>query len=50
VFKEREPVKVKGTEDWQEEKHLQDSFMETIRELQQGGIDKQHATINKGLL
>jgi hypothetical protein len=31
VFKERESIKNKGVEDWQQEKHLWDSFIETIR-------------------
>jgi hypothetical protein len=31
MFKERELVKAKGVEDWQQEEHLQDLFIETIR-------------------
>ncbi len=31
VFKERELVKAKGAKDWQQEKHLQDSFIETVK-------------------
>jgi hypothetical protein len=31
VFEERELVKAKGAEDWQQEEHLRDSFIETIR-------------------
>jgi hypothetical protein len=33
VFKERELVKAKGAKDWQQEKCLWDSFIETIRQL-----------------
>jgi len=31
VLKEKEVVKTKGTKDWQQEEHLWDSFIETIR-------------------
>jgi hypothetical protein len=31
MFKERELVKAKGIEDWQQEKRLHDLFIETIR-------------------
>jgi hypothetical protein len=33
VFKERELVKIKGPKDWQQEEYLQDSFIETIKQL-----------------
>jgi hypothetical protein len=47
VLKEKELVKAKGTKDWQWKKHLWNSFIETIRQLQHGGIEKQPATTNK---
>jgi hypothetical protein len=47
VFKEREPVKAKGTKDWQQEKHIQDSFIKIVKQLQHGGTNKYHVTINK---
>jgi hypothetical protein len=31
VFKERELVKAKGVEEWQQDKHLHDFFIETAR-------------------
>jgi hypothetical protein len=40
VFKERELVKTKGVEEWQEKKHLQDSFIETIKQIQHSGAKK----------
>jgi hypothetical protein len=40
VFKEREPVKAKGTKDWQQEKHIQDSFIKIVKQLQHGGTNK----------
>jgi hypothetical protein len=43
-------VKANETKDWQQEEHLQDSFIETIRQLQPSGVEKQHATINEGSL
>jgi hypothetical protein len=42
VFKERELV-----EDWQQEEHLWDSYIETIRQLQHGGTNKQPNIINE---
>jgi hypothetical protein len=33
MFKERESVKAKGVEDWQQEKRLWDSFIEIVRQL-----------------
>ncbi len=50
MFKERELVKAKGVEDLQQEKHLWDSFIETLRQLQHGGVEKQLATVDEGLL
>jgi hypothetical protein len=50
VFKERDPIKAKGAKDWQQEKHLWDSFIENIKQVQHGGTKKQLATINEGLL
>jgi hypothetical protein len=44
VFKGRELIKAKGIEDWQQEEHLQDSFIKTIRQLQHSKAEKQHAT------
>jgi hypothetical protein len=40
VFKEREPVKIKGAKEWQQEKHLRDSFIEIPRQLQHSGAKK----------
>jgi hypothetical protein len=31
VLKEKDPIKVKGAEDWQQKEHLQDSFIETTK-------------------
>jgi hypothetical protein len=31
VLKERKPVKVKGVENWQQDEHLQNSFIEIVR-------------------
>jgi hypothetical protein len=31
VFKEKELIKTKGAQDWQQEEHLQDSFIEIVR-------------------
>jgi hypothetical protein len=31
VFKEKEPVKAKGAKEWQQEKCIWDSFIETIK-------------------
>ncbi len=42
MFKERELV-----EDWQQEEHLRDSYIETIRQLQHGGTNKQPSIINE---
>jgi len=50
VFKERELVKTKGAKKWQQEEHLQDFFIETIRQLQHNGVEKQPAIINEGSL
>ncbi len=47
MLKEKELVKAKGIEDWQWKEHLWNSFIETIRQLQHGGIEKQLATTNK---
>ncbi len=50
VFQERELLKTKGVEEWQQEKHLQDFFIEIIRQLQHSGVDKQPIVINEGSL
>jgi hypothetical protein len=50
VFKERELVKAKGAEDWQQEEHLRDLFIETVRQLQHSGAENQPTTINEGSL
>jgi hypothetical protein len=50
VFVEIKPIKTKGVEDWQQEEHLWDSFIETIIQLQHDGARKQLATINEGSL
>ncbi len=50
VFKERESIKAKGAEKWQQEKHLQDSFIKTIRQLQHSWAEKQPTTINESSL
>ncbi len=47
MFKEKELIKAKGTEDWQQKEHLWYSFIEIIRELQHDGIDKQPTIINE---
>ncbi len=47
MFKERELVKAKGAKDWQQEEHLQYSFIEIVRQLQHGGINKQPIIINE---
>jgi hypothetical protein len=31
VFKEKELIKTKGAQDWQQEERLQDSFIEIVR-------------------
>jgi hypothetical protein len=31
VLKEREPIKSKGTKVWQQEEHIQDSFIKTMK-------------------
>jgi hypothetical protein len=46
-LKEREPVKAKGIKYWQQEKCLQDSFIEIVRHLQHGENDKQPTTTTK---
>jgi hypothetical protein len=38
VFKEREPVKAKGVEEWQHEERLQYFFIEIIKQLQHNGV------------
>jgi hypothetical protein len=50
MFKERELVKAKGVEDWQQEECLQDSFIEIVRQLQHSGAKNQPTTINEGSL
>jgi hypothetical protein len=47
VFKERESIKAKGAEDWQQKKHIRDSFIENVKHLQNGGIVKQPTIINE---
>ncbi len=47
VFKERELVKGKGVEDRQQEKHLRDSFIEIVKQLQHDGTNKQPNFINE---
>jgi hypothetical protein len=49
VFKEKESVKTKGAEEWQQEKGLR-SFIENVRQLQHNGAKKQPVTINEGSL
>jgi hypothetical protein len=42
VLKEQElEIKTKGAKDWQRKERLWDSFIETMRLLQHGEIDKQ---------
>jgi len=43
-------VKTKGAKEWQQEEHRLDFFIETIKQLQHSGAEKQHATINEGSL
>ncbi len=50
MFIKRELIKTKGAKDWQEEKHIQDSFIEIIRHLQHDELKKQLATINDSSL
>jgi hypothetical protein len=52
VFKERESIKAKGAEEWEQEKHLRDSFIKTIKQLQHiySGAKKQPTTINESSL
>jgi hypothetical protein len=50
VFKERESIKAKGAKKWQQGKCLQDSFIETIKQLQHSGAEKQPTTINESSL
>jgi hypothetical protein len=50
VFKERELVKAKRAEDWQQKQRLQDSFVKIVRQLQHSGAEKQHVTIDEGSL
>jgi len=40
VFTKKKLVKTKGVEDWQQKEHLQDSFIEIIRQLQRDGAKK----------
>lgn len=40
MLKKRKLVKIKGAKDWQQEECLRDLFIEIIRQLQYGGIDK----------
>jgi hypothetical protein len=48
VFKERELVKAKGVEKWQQKECLRDLFIEIIKHLQHNGVGKQPANINEG--
>ncbi len=50
MFKERELVKAKGVEDWQQEECLRDLFIEIVRQLQHSGVENQPTTINEGSL
>ncbi len=50
MFKERELVKAKGAEEWEQKKHLRNSFIKTIRQLQHNGAEKQPITINESSL
>jgi hypothetical protein len=43
----KELDKAKGAKDWQWEECLWDSFIETVRQLQHGGIEKQPTTTNE---
>jgi len=47
MFKFKKFVKAKGVEDWQQEKCLWDSFIETIKQLQHSGTNKQPIIINQ---
>jgi hypothetical protein len=49
VFKERELVKIKWAEKWQQEELLWDPFIESIK-LKHSGAKKQPTTINEGSL
>jgi hypothetical protein len=50
VFKERELIKSKRAEEWQQEEHLRIFFIETIKQLQHSGIEKQPVTVNESSL
>ncbi len=49
MFKERESIEAKGVEDWQQEKHLQNLFIEIVRQ-QHSGTENQPSTIHEGSL
>ncbi len=40
MFKEREPIKTKGAEEWQQEERIHDFFIKTIRLLKRNGVEK----------
>ncbi len=46
VLKEKELIKAKGVNDWQQE-HLHDSFIEIVSQLHRGGTYKQPITTNE---
>ncbi len=50
MFKEREPVKSKGSKDWQKEECLWNLYIETVKQLKHNGAKNQPTTINEGLL
>ncbi len=47
MLKERELIKAKGIEIWQEKKCLQGHLLKLSKQLQNGGIDKQPTIINE---
>jgi hypothetical protein len=49
VFKERELVKTKGAEEWQQEECLQD-FIKIVRQLQHSRVERRPVIISEGSL
>ncbi len=47
MFKERELVKAKGVEKWQQKKCLRDLFIEIIKHLQNNGLENNLPTLMK---
>jgi hypothetical protein len=43
-------AKTEGAKEWQQEKHMRDSFIKIVKQLQHSGVEKQPTTINEGSL